>query len=185
MEKINGWKYVPIVGGVLFAVIGLLTILFPGKVLNVLPVFLGIVLLLTGGEEVINGWRNRDTSFRYFMELKLMQGILNIGIGFIFICKQDVSLLFLTVFIGMWALMTSCMKITMAIRMALANVPWGWYMLDGVVQLLFALFIVLYPFAGAITMTIAAGFYMLYIGVSVVMFVLYIDNHMDMYSGRF
>ena len=178
MDKLKSWKIVALILGVIFAFLGIITMIFPGWFLTFLPKALGIILFVTGILAIVEGVRNHKVA-THTANMEILRGIVYMLVALIFLFKPVFTLEFLTVFIGVWALFDGCTKIALTFSLSQANQPWGLLLLDGIIQVLFGMLILFNPFGGAVALAIIAGIYLLYFGLSMIAFGIWFKRNDD------
>lgn len=149
--------------GVLALVFGLATLFNPALTLVVLVFLFGAYSFVDGIFTVIAAIANRRGE-RYWVAL-LVSGIIGIAIGVVTYLMPHVTALALLFLIAAWAIATGVTQIVAAIR--LRKVIRGEWLLvvAGVLSVLFGLFLIAAPGAGALAVTLWIGVYALLFGI--------------------
>lgn len=178
MENLKGWKLAALVVGVIFAFLGLMTILFPGRILMFLPFALGSILLISGAVSVFQGIKLHKVA-NHVANMDIFRGVMYILLAIIFLFKPAFTVEFMAIFIGILALLDGSTKVAITFALSQSNEPWGLVLADGVIEVLFGMMILFNPFGGAFTLVIIGGIYLLYFGLSMIAFSIWIKKAMS------
>jgi uncharacterized membrane protein HdeD (DUF308 family) len=158
-----GWIALRGVAGVIF---GVLTFMNPTISLASLILVFGAYALADGVFTVVAAIMNRRGE-RHWVAM-LFGGIAGIVIGLITFLMPGVTTLVLLCFIAAWAIATGGAEIATAIRLRKV-ITGDWLLgLAGVLSVLFGLFLVVYPGAGALTVVLWIGAYALVFGIMMI-----------------
>jgi uncharacterized membrane protein HdeD (DUF308 family) len=146
--------------GVVALLFGLLTFFLPG-------ITLAILVILFGAYALVDGIFNVVAFFRVALHhwAWLIEGVVGIIVGLLTFAWPAITALVLLYVIAFWAISTGIFEIIAGIRLrkVIAN---EWLMLlMGAVSLLFGLFILFAPGAGALAIVLWIGAYALVFGV--------------------
>jgi len=100
---------------------------------------------------------------------QLLGGIVGVAAGILTFFWPGITALTLGIFIGAWALVTGIFELITAVRLrsALPN-EWLW-IVNGLLSVLFGLFVFVFPGAGLIAIVYVLGFYAIFAGVAMIM----------------
>jgi uncharacterized membrane protein HdeD (DUF308 family) len=139
---------------------GVLTLLWPGITLTALIFLFGAYALLDGvGLVVAIATGDRAPGSRW--GLTLVQGVAGIAAGVVTFVWPDITALALLYVIGIWAILTGVMEVFAAtfFRREVQN---EWVLvISGVLSVFFGALLLLFPGAGALTITWLIGWYAL------------------------
>lgn len=136
----------PTIALIVFAALGLLLLFVPGFFVRILPPLVGIALILIGLSGVISGFTLRSaTSHPIFF---IGPGLLAIIVGIIFLAKNDVSVVFISILFGLYVILTAVFSIMDAWRKRKAGQPWMFDIVEGVIDILLGLILLLSPLHG-------------------------------------
>jgi uncharacterized membrane protein HdeD (DUF308 family) len=116
----------------------------------------GIFLLVKS----IGSWKARDDWW-----LLLFEGLLGIGIGVITFFAPGVTAIVLLFYIAAWSLTTGILEIVGAIRLRKEIQGEVWWILSGIVSILFAVFLMIFPGAGILGLIWLLGVYAFVFGI--------------------
>ena len=108
--------------------------------------------------------------------MDIVLGIIYILLSLVFLFTRNFTVLLLTVFIGVWALVNGCVKIASTFSLSSMGMPWGLVLADGIIDVLLGLLILFNPFGGSLVISIIAGIYLLYYGISMIAFSFWFNN---------
>ena len=143
--------------------LGIVAILLPGPTLAAIVIVFGIYAIIDGVLAImaaVRGFRKKER-----WGAMLLQGIVGVIAGAIAVFWPGIGALALTYLVAAWALVTGAFEIAAAIR--LREVIKGEWLLAvaGLLSIVFAVLIVLYPGAGALTLVWWLGAYAVAYGV--------------------
>lgn len=134
----------PIAAALLLLLLGAALLVWPDETIHIFPPLIGVVLVLAGIPPVVTGLvlrhRVMEPGFR------VLQGCINIGVGIIFIVKQDLSLMFLSVLFGLYALVSAGVDFSEALRGRRLHQPWLGRLVESVLRFLFSILLLFSPF---------------------------------------
>lgn len=149
--------------GLIAVLFGIAVFAWPGISLVVLVNLFGLFALIGGFLFFIAGIKQRRTDEPWW--LLLIEGILSIALGIMVFIWPGISGLFLVYFIAAWAIMSGIFELVSAIQLR-RQIYNEWLLAAaGIVSLLFGLFIVIWPVAGALAILWVIGAYALIFGV--------------------
>jgi uncharacterized membrane protein HdeD (DUF308 family) len=152
-----------VVRGIFAVVFGILALVWPGITLATLVIFFGAYILVDGILAIvgaIGGWGNRDDHW-----LLLLEGLLGVGIGILTFRAPQITAMVLLMFIAAWALATGVLEIVAAIRLRKEIQGEVWLILSGLASVVFALLLMIFPAAGALSLLWLISIYAVVFGV--------------------
>jgi uncharacterized membrane protein HdeD (DUF308 family) len=148
----------------LFAVLfGLLTFFTPGITLLALVLLFGIYALLDGIFDIVSAIRSPSHHWAFVVE-----GIVGISVGILTLIWPGITGMVLLYLIGFWAIFTGVLEIVAGIRLRAAIANEVLLVLMGILSLLFGLFIIIFPGAGALAIAFWIGAYALIFGIMLI-----------------
>jgi uncharacterized membrane protein HdeD (DUF308 family) len=158
----RNWGWVAL-RGVIAILFGLLTIFRPGISLGALIVLFGVFALVDGLFRIVSAVANRHNEARW--GTLVLGGALGVAVGLFTFAMPGMTAIALLYVIAFWAIFTGAAEIAVAIR--LRKVITGEWMLviAGVASVLFGVFLVARPAAGALAVALWIGCYALVVGV--------------------
>lgn len=88
----------------------------------------------------------------------LVLGIIDILIGIVFVTNLWLSAETLPFILALWALLTGIMQIVLSFQFKQEDVAtWSWRLISGILGIIFALLILIYPILGVLTITALIG----------------------------
>jgi uncharacterized membrane protein HdeD (DUF308 family) len=149
--------------GVFAIIFGVLAILWPGITLLALIMLFGAYALVDGIFAVIAGIASYGRNERWWAVL--LEGIAGIILGVLTFLWPGITALVLVYFIAAWALITGVFEIAAAIWLR-KEIEGEWMMvLSGIVSIIFGLFLLVAPGAGALGLTVVIGVYAIVFGI--------------------
>jgi uncharacterized membrane protein HdeD (DUF308 family) len=134
--------------GLLAIAFGVVAFTDPGITLAALVIFFGAYALVDGafiiGATLAN-WRHIENHW-----LPMLQGILGVFVGVLTFRLPAVTALGLLIYIAAWSLATGALEIVAAIELRKVMKGEMWLLLSGICSVIFAMILMLNPFAAAI-----------------------------------
>lgn len=149
--------------GVFAILFGLMAIVWPGLTLAALILLFGAYALVDGVFAVVHGFSSYGERERWWVTV--LEGIAGIIIGIVTFLWPDLTALTLLTIIGVWAIFTGVMEIMGAIQLRQVIEGEWLYILSGIASVVFGLLVILFPGAGALSLTWLIGLYALVFGV--------------------
>jgi uncharacterized membrane protein HdeD (DUF308 family) len=165
-DLLSRYWWTLVVRGMLAIVFGILALIWPGITLRTLVIFFGAYAFADGLFAIvgaIGGWGNRDDHW-----LLLLEGLLGVGIGILTFRAPQITGRVLLMFIAAWALATGVLEIVGAIRLRKEIKGEFWLILSGVVSIVFAALLMIFPTAGALSLLWLISIYTVVFGVMLV-----------------
>jgi uncharacterized membrane protein HdeD (DUF308 family) len=164
MEKLlqKAWWMLALRGtaAVLF---GILAILWPGITLLVLVALFAAYAFVTAIVSVSAAIQNRKTDKGWWLVLLL--GLVAFAAGVLSVINPEVTALFLVLLMGANALVTGVLDIVIAIRLR-KTIQGEWLLvLAGILSIVFGIFVLVFPGAGALALVWMVSFYSTFTGV--------------------
>jgi uncharacterized membrane protein HdeD (DUF308 family) len=148
--------------GLAAIVFGVLAIIVPGLTLVALVLLFAAFAITDGVFALIGGFRARAGSPDWWM---ILGGIASILVGVLAVIWPGPMTFALVVLIGSWAIVTGAFEIAAAYRFR-ERIRGEWLMaLDGLVSILFGLFVLLFPGPGALALVWLIGAYAIASGI--------------------
>lgn len=159
----SAYWWVFMLRGVLGIFFGLMALFWPTVTFATLILFMGAYLFIDGIFSVIGaiGARKHNENWAVI----LFSGICGIVLGILTFYNPlalGAALIYLVAF---WAVLVGLMEIIVAIRLRKSIQGEGWYILGGIISIIFGLLFWLNPIAAAVTLTWLFGFYAIVIGI--------------------
>ncbi len=155
--------WIVVLRGILAILFGLLAFAWPGLTLVTLVLLFGAYALVDGVFAIvtsITNWQEREDHW-----LLLLSGIAGIGIGIVTFRTPDITALVLLMFIAAWALVNGVLQVAAAIRLRRDIEGEFWLALSGILSIVFAFLLWLFPGAGALGLIWLIGGYAIVLGV--------------------
>ncbi len=149
--------------GVFAILFGLMAIVWPGLTLAALILLFGAYALVDGVFAVVHGVSSYGERERWWVTV--LEGIAGIIIGIVTFLWPDLTALTLLTIIGVWAIFTGVMEIMGAIQLRQVIEGEWLYILSGIASVVFGALVILFPGAGALSLTWLIGTYALVFGV--------------------
>ena len=148
--------------GVAAILFGLLSFALPGLTLAALVLLFGAYALVDGIFNVVAAVRGRGTVQPWWA--LLLEGIVSIAAGVVTFVLPGLTALTLVYVIAAWAVVTGVLEIVAAVRLR-NQITGEWRLvLGGVLSIVFGVFIMLAPGAGALALVLWIGAYALVFG---------------------
>lgn len=167
---INALFWPPVILMLIFAALGLLLIFFPGFFVRILPPLVGIVLILVGLQGIISG-----LSLRGVLKhpgFTMARGVLCIVVAIIFLAKNDLSVVFISILFGLFVLISAVLGMMGAVRQKRAGEPWAFDVFEGVVDIILGLLLLIAPFRGMNLWTQILGIHFILVAIGALLVLL-------------
>ena len=125
IEDFKHMKWLPLAGGALLCVLGLTALVWPGRVAKILPLCIGAAILGLGLCEVASGFLAKSFLPEYIPGMRKLQGFVNVAVGLVFLLNRTLSLMFIAVVLGVWAVAFGALRLRDALRRRASGQPWG------------------------------------------------------------
>ena len=175
LEILTRYWWAFIARGILAIVLGVVAFVWPGITVTALIIVFGIYAFIDGVfllVKAIAGWKARDDRW-----LLLFEGLLGIGIGVITFFAPGVTAIVLLFYIAAWSLTTGILEIVGAIRLRKEIKGEVWWILSGIVSILFALLLMIFPGTGILGLVWLLGVYAIVFGVLLIALGIRIRTH--------
>jgi len=157
----SSWWWL-VVRGLVAIAFGILAIAWPGATLLFLIALFAAYAIVTGGVAIIGALKNRDDRGWW---LVLLLGVISVAAGVIAIFYPGVTALALVIVIGVNAIFSGVLDIAMAIRLR-KEIQGEWLLgLAGFLSVLFGIFAILLPGAGALALVWLISVYAIATGI--------------------
>lgn len=149
--------------GVFAVLFGLLTFFIPGITLLTLVLLFGAYALLDGIFDIISAIRSPSHHWALILE-----GMVGIIVGILTFIWPGITAMVLLYLIAFWAIFTGVLEIVAGVRLRAAIANEVLLILMGVLSLLFGLFIIIFPGAGALAVALWIGGYVFIFGIMLI-----------------
>ena len=151
------------INGIAAIIFGLFAIFFPDVTLLVLIVYFGILAMFLGAFLVVGALTNRRKTDMW--SLWLVEGVVNLVIGMVLLTYPQVGVKIFLVLLAIWAILLGAIQI-ISVMAFWSMIRRRWLLLlNGVLAIVFGIFIISYPFEGARLITVFIGVYTLILGI--------------------
>jgi uncharacterized membrane protein HdeD (DUF308 family) len=134
--------------GIVAIAFGILAFLLPGLTLGALIILFAAYALVDGVSHLVTAFRNRGSGGSDWW--MVIGGIAGIAAAVITVLVPNITALFLVTLIGAWAIVTGVTEVVAAYQLR-KEINNEWLLaLDGVISVLFGIYVVLFPGSGAI-----------------------------------
>jgi uncharacterized membrane protein HdeD (DUF308 family) len=155
------WAF--IVRGLFAVVLGVLVYAWPTVSLATLIIVFGIYALADGTFLVVKAagnWAALDDRW-----LLLLEGLVGLGIGAVAFFAPAVTATSLLYYIAAWSLATGFLEIVGAIRLRKEIKGEVWWILSGIASIAFAVFLLIFPGVGILSLLWLLGVYAIVFGI--------------------
>ena len=140
--------WVLLLRGVLAILFGIAAYAWPGMTLVTLVTLFGAFALVDGIFDVFHAFSGRKEDEHWWV--LLLEGLLGIAIGVITFQAPEVTATVLILYIGFWAMATGVLRIILAVRLRKEIEGEWWMALAGLAGIVFGVFMLARPGAGAL-----------------------------------
>ncbi|QEC43936.1 HdeD family acid-resistance protein [Pseudobacter ginsenosidimutans] len=152
--------------GIFGVILGLMALFMPGVTFTTLIIFLGAYLLIDGIFSIVAAINARKTLDAWGWYLA--SGIFSLLVGIITFYNPFATALALLYLISFWVIVAGIIEIVIAIRLRKEIRGEGWYIVGGLLTVIFGILILVNPIAGALTLTMIFGIYALIFGIMLI-----------------
>jgi uncharacterized membrane protein HdeD (DUF308 family) len=140
--------WVLLLRGALAILFGIAAYAWPGMTLVTLLTFFGAFAFVDGIFNVFHAFSGRKEDERWWV--LLLEGLLGIAIGVITFQAPEITATVLILYIGFWAMATGVLRIILAVRLRKEIEGEWWMALAGLAGIVFGVFMLARPGAGAL-----------------------------------
>lgn len=159
IEDFKHMKWLPLAGGALLCVLGLTALVWPGRVAKILPLCIGAAILGLGLCEVASGFLAKSFLPEYIPGMRKLQGFVNVAVGLVFLLNRTLSLMFIAVVLGVWAVAFGALRLRDALRRRASGQPWGCCAGDAAVKFAVGIFMLASPLGSMAAWTVMVGLF--------------------------
>lgn len=153
--------------GVCAVIFGLLTFVWPGLTLVTLVLLYGAFSLFDGVFSIAAALKGGTPMPRWWLALV---GLLGIGVGVITLFWPQITGIVLLMFIAGWAIASGVLQIIGAVNLR-KEIEGEWLLIaSGVLSVLFGVFLIMFPGAGALSLALVIGAFAVAYGVLLIGF---------------
>ena len=160
--------WVLLLRGVVAILFGIAAYAWPGMTLVTLLTLFGAFALVDGVFNVFHAFSGRKEDEHWWV--LLLEGLLGIAIGVITFQAPEVTATVLILYIGFWAMATGVLRIILAVRLRKEIEGEWWMALAGLAGIVFGVFMVARPGAGALAVLWLVAIWAIVGGVCLVIF---------------
>ncbi len=162
-KAVKNWWILALLG-VGLILLGLWVFRNPGGTLLGLATFFSIMLFFSAISSIVFALSNRETLQGWGRNLA--GGIFELLIAFVLLRNPQLAGLALNFLIGFWVMFRGISLISMSLELRNYGLPnWGWVFVGGTLVSIFAFFILIDPFVGAVTIAVWAGMSLVMAGI--------------------
>jgi uncharacterized membrane protein HdeD (DUF308 family) len=169
------WVY--LLRGIFAVLFGILALLLPGPTFATIVIFFGAFMFVDGIFSIIGAFKSKDIVKGWGW--LLFFGIIGLLVGIITLINPFAAMPAVIFLFAFWAFMTGILEIAAAIRLRKIIKGEGWYILAGILTVIFAFLIILYPVAGVIAISTFFGIYALVYGVLLIALSIRLKKHRE------
>jgi uncharacterized membrane protein HdeD (DUF308 family) len=161
--------------GVLAIFFGSMALFWPAVTFATLIILMGAYLFIDGVFSVFGAVRARKYNENW--RVILLSGICGIILGFLTFTNPLALGAFVVYLVAFWAIFVGLMEIILAIRLREKIQGEGWYILAGIVSIIFGVLFLINPIAAAVTLTWMFGFYAVVAGILLISLAVRLRKH--------
>jgi uncharacterized membrane protein HdeD (DUF308 family) len=148
--------------GIVAILFGVLAFVWPGMTLTTLVLFFGAYVFVNGAILIMNAIGSRKQKDDWWV--LLIEGLLGVGVGIMTAFAPGITGIALLLYIAAWALAAGVLEIVAAIRLRKVVSGEWWLAVGGVMSIIFALLLMRFPAAGALSAIWLIGTYAILFG---------------------
>ncbi len=150
--------------GLAWIVFGIIVFTQPAISLVMLALLFGLMFLIDGVLNVINGFAGRKEQENWWV--LLLAGLAGIGVGVLTLMNPAITSLALVFYVAIWAVATGLLEIVAAIRLRKEIRGEFWLVLAGIVSVAFGVLVMARPGVGALAVLWLIALYAIVFGVT-------------------
>lgn len=162
-ETMSRYWWIVLIRGILAILFGLLAWFMPGLTLALLITIFGVYAIVDGVTTIFASFTNRETDKRWWIQL--LEGSVDVIAGLVALFWPEIAAVTLLTVIAVWAVLTGVMQIIEAWRLRKEIDNEIWLGLGGIASIIFGVYALLFPGAGALALAWLIGFYSVLFGV--------------------
>ena len=173
--KTNSFS-IGITKGVIFAILGLLLIIYPIQVVKTVTTIFGIASLITGAIVLFSAIskRGKGESAAVF---PLIEGAFSVIFGLILVLVPSISLTILAIMVGVWVIIEGILRISTSFDMKNAGINlWGRSLFVGLLFLILGILVIFHPELTSKALIMWIGFALLIFGIIDILIVYQLKN---------
>ena len=145
----------------ILALIGLVLLLLPGTLNNIIGFVVGGCLLIFGIIGIIKYIRNKEYKFTS----SLVSGILYSALGIIVIINPSSVISLVTICLGLYLVINGILKTVFSFNLKKITTRWGGALVMGLLTIILGLLLVINPFGSAVAITKLAGAFLVVVAI--------------------
>lgn len=142
--------------GALAVVFGVLALAWPTITALALALLFGIYALVNGVSMLVAAIRGDELFHRWLVALS---GLVSIGAGVVTLFWPGITVLVLTIVVGVWALVIGLSEIVAVVRLRRVLAHKAFLLITGILSVIAGVLLVWHPFTGALGIAIVLGSY--------------------------
>jgi len=158
----QNWWALAIRGG-LAILFGLIALFLPAAALGGLVLLFAAYMLTDGVFAIIAGVRAAERHQRWWP--LVLDGVVDLAAGVIALLLPGVTVFAFAILLAVWAVITGGLEISAGIRLHASHGRW-WLIAGGIVSVILGILLFIWPFVGAVVLTIWIGAYALLFGIA-------------------
>lgn len=155
--------------GIVAILFGAVAFVWPGIAVSTLMLFFGAYVFVNGAILIINAVGKRKEKDDWW-PLLIIEGLLGVSVGIMTAFAPGITGIALLIYIAVWALAVGVLEIIAAIRLRKVVTGDWWLGVGGVVSIIFALLLILFPAAGALGLVWLIATYACLFGAALIVF---------------
>ena len=156
-EKLQTAGFWHLFAGIIMVILGFYVWFNPVASLLGLALYIGIAFIVVGAGYFL-------ASFSYQSGWYLLVGLLDILVGVILVANLGVTAATLPMIFALWCLAVGVIQLVTSFQLRKIGAPWGWSLGIGILGILFAFMILIFPSIGAVTINTLMGMYIMLYG---------------------
>ena len=154
--KLKNWMFTG-TNGFLAIVFGLVAIVFPSITLIALAIYFAFTVLIGGFVLTVGAIKVKGRNTNWY--LVFFEGLISILLGVIILLRPELSAAVFVTIIGIWAILLGAIFSVSYFRQQVPNSGKGFFLITGILSLLFGALIIVNPFEGSRVITVLIGVY--------------------------
>lgn len=148
--------------GILAIAIGVVSVAWPQITLGAFVILFAVYALLIGGLDAVRAFADAHGGERFGY---LLLGALSVAAGVLALVWPGLTVLVLTIWVGLWALVTGAIEVVLAFRRDESAAERALWALSGLIAIAFGAVLVARPGLGAVSLATVFGLFSIVSGV--------------------
>ncbi|NCC06622.1 MAG: hypothetical protein EOM30_00935 [Clostridia bacterium] len=165
MKTYRKLVWVPILIGTVIALAGASAVIWPEVLIKILPISLGLLALLYGAVHIALAlaWKELTPA-----SPRVVGGVAAIVVGLVFIINRALSVAFIGVLIGLFAVVSGVIRAVYTWKNRPSDGTFMYAVINSALRVIIGLLMLFNPFASMAALAVLIGVYLVFTGISII-----------------